>query len=125
MIERVLKIVNLDPDSTRIKLYYTPASDSKILDNDPDALPRIQPWSYRLAVGCLSYLQSMIHPDCTMATQQCARFCNNPMREHEEAVKRICRYLLKTKHMGLTLKPDKSKGLECYVNADWVDSWKD
>jgi hypothetical protein len=57
MIERVLKIIGLDPDSTRVKLHNTPASDSKILDNDPDALPRIQPWSYRSAIGCLSYLQ--------------------------------------------------------------------
>jgi hypothetical protein len=60
-----------------------------------------------------------------MATQQCARFCNDPKREHEEAVKRICRYLLKTKDMGLILKPDKSKGLECYVDADWAGSWRD
>ena len=49
-------------------------------------------------------------------------FCNNPGRDHEEAIKRICRYLLKTKSQGLTLRPDKSKGLECFVDADWVGS---
>jgi hypothetical protein len=38
MIERILKIVGLDPTSTRTKLHDTPASDLKILDNDPDAL---------------------------------------------------------------------------------------
>jgi hypothetical protein len=27
--------------------------------------------------------------------------------------------------MGLILKPDKSKGLECYVDADWARSWHD
>jgi hypothetical protein len=67
----------------------------------------------------------MIRPDTTMATQQCARFCNEPKREHEEAVKRICRYLMKTKDKGLILKPDKSKGLECYVDAEWAGSWRD
>jgi hypothetical protein len=42
MIEQVLHIVGLDPDSTRTKLHDTPASDLKILDNDPNALPREQ-----------------------------------------------------------------------------------
>jgi hypothetical protein len=90
MIERVLKIVGLDENNGKTKLYDTPASEHKILDNDPDGKGQLQEWNYRSAVGCLSYLQSMIRPDITMAIQQCARFCNAPQREHEEAVKRIC-----------------------------------
>jgi hypothetical protein len=125
IIERVLKIVGLDPTSTQTKLHDTPASDLKILDNDPDALPREQLWNYRSAVGCMSYINAMVRPDTTMSTYQCARFCNDPKREHKEAVKRICRYLLKTKDMGLILRPDKSKGLECYVDANWMGSWHD
>jgi hypothetical protein len=85
MIERVLKIVGLDPDCDRTKLHNTPASEHKLLDNNPDGKPRRQPWNYRSAVGCLSYLQAMIRPDITMAVQQCAHFCNNPQQEHEEA----------------------------------------
>jgi hypothetical protein len=95
------------------------------LDNDPDREPRTQLWNYWSAVGCLSYLQSMSRPDITMAVQQCARFCNNPQREHKEAVKCICRYLLKTKDNGMILKPDKSRGLECYADANWAGSWND
>ena len=74
-------------------------------------------------MGCLEYIQAIVRPDITTATQQCARFCDNPKKQHEEAVKRICRYLLKTKSKGLKLKPDLSKGLECYVDADWAGSW--
>jgi hypothetical protein len=66
----------------------------------------------------------MIRPDMTMSVQQCARFCNNPDKSHEEAVKRICRYLLRTRDKGLVLKPDSSRGLECYVDADWAGSWQ-
>jgi hypothetical protein len=124
MIERVLHVVGLDPTSTRTKLHDTPASDHKLLDNDPDAAARQQKWNYRSAVGCLSYTQAMIRPDITMAVQQCARFCNDPKQEHEEAVKRICRYLMKTKDKGLTLRPDKTRGLECFVDADWAGSWR-
>lgn len=66
----------------------------------------------------------MIRPDITMAVQQVARFCTNPTREHEEAVKRICRYLLATRHHGLTFRPDNTRGLECYVDADWMGNWQ-
>ena len=125
MIERVLGIVGLDPDNNQTKLHDTPASEHKILDNDPNAAPRNQSWNYRSAVGCLSYLQAMIRPDITMAVQQCARFCNSPSKEHEEAIKRICRYLLRTKNDGIILRPDASRGLECYVDADWAGSWLD
>jgi hypothetical protein len=55
MIERVLHVVGLDPTSTHTKLHDTPASDHKLLDNDPDAAARHQKWNYRSAVGCLSY----------------------------------------------------------------------
>jgi len=62
----------------------------------------------------------MIRPDLTFAVQQCARFCNEPRRSHEEAIKRACRYLLKTKDRGLILRPDPTRGLECFVDADWA-----
>jgi Reverse transcriptase (RNA-dependent DNA polymerase) len=78
MIERVLKIVGLDENNGKTKLHDTPASEHKILNNDPDGKGRLQEWNYRSAVGCLSYLQSMIRPNITMAVQQCARFCNEP-----------------------------------------------
>ena len=74
-------------------------------------------------VGCLSYIQGMICRDLTM---QCMQFCNSPKHAHEEAVK--CYYLslcLKTKDQGLVLKPDTTKGLECYLDADWAGSWQD
>jgi hypothetical protein len=31
---------------------------------------------------------------------------------------------LQTKDKGIVLKPDKSSGLECYVDADWAGSWQ-
>ena len=124
LMERVFNIVGIDPASKNVKLHDTPASSDCILDNNPNGKPRLQKWNYRSVVGCLSYIQAIVHPDITIATQQCARFWNDPKQEHEEAVKRICRYLLKTKEKGLVLRPDKSKGLECFVDADWAGSWR-
>ena len=121
MIDRLLTIVGLDSTDTHIKLHDTPAN--AILQDNANALPREQKWHYRSAVGCLSYIQSIVRPDITFAVQQCARFCNNPNRDHEEAVKRIARYLLNTKTKGLVLKPDKTRGLECHVDADFAGAW--
>ena len=121
MIDRLLTIVGLDSNATNVKLHDCPAIS--MLYDHPTAPPRTQTWNYRSAVGCLSYIQAIVRPDITMAVQQCARFCNQPNKDHEEAVKRICRYLFKTRSQGLVLKPDKSKGLECHVDADFAGTW--
>ena len=121
MIQRALDIVSLNQTDTYVKTHDTPAT--RVMQSSSDEQPRVQKWHYRSAVGCLSYLQAMVRPDITMAVQQCAWFNNNPARAHKEAVKRICRYLVGTKDKGLILKPDQSRGLECYVDADFAGSW--
>ena len=58
-----------------------------------------------------------------MSVQQCAYFCNDPKLEHEHTVKRIARFLLKTKDKGLIFHPNKTLRLTCYVDADWAGQW--
>ena len=38
-------------------------------------------------------------------------------------MKRICCYLLGTQTKRLLLRPDRSRGLECYVDADFAGNW--
>ena len=71
----------------------------------------------------LTYLQGTTRPDISMAVHQCARFSINPMLSHERAVMRIGRYLLSTKNRGIIFKPDKYRGLKCYIDADFVGGW--
>ena len=73
----------------------------------------------------LGYLQGTTRPDIAMATHQCARFNIDPHLSHEQAVKRIGRYLLNTRDKGMIYRPDITRGLECYVDADFADGWKD
>ena len=54
-------------------------------------------WKYRGIIGMLGYLQGTTRPDIAMATHQCARFNNDSHLSHEQAVKRIGRYLLDTR----------------------------
>ena len=58
-----------------------------------------------------------------MATHQTARFSNSPMLSHEKSIMRIGCYLLDTRKRGIIYKPDVSKGLECYVDADFAGGW--
>ena len=52
-----------------------------------------------------------------------ARFGTDPKREHGNAVKWLGRYLAGTRDKGLILRPDKSKGMEIYCNADFAGAW--
>ena len=55
-----------------------------------------------------------------MAVHKCARFSNDPKLAHEHAVLKIWKYLLVTKDRGIKFKPDKDKGFECYMDADFA-----
>jgi hypothetical protein len=71
----------------------------------------------------LGYIQWYTRPDISMAVHQCARFNAYPMLCNEKAVKRIARYLLSSSDKGIHYKPDKSQGLEVYVDADFAGGW--
>jgi hypothetical protein len=74
--------------------------------------------------GQLNYLAATIRPEIQFAAHQCARFCKSPKLSHEKAVKRIVRYLKKTKDQGLVMTVDIKKGVGCYVNADYAGSFQ-
>ena len=43
---------------------------------------------------------------------------------HEQAIKRLGHYLFHTRKAGIVFSPDKSKGLECYIDAAFAGRWK-
>ena len=48
------------------------------------------------------------------------RYCTCPKLIHEQAGKRISRYLVKTKNKGIEVNIDKSKGIDWYVDVDAI-----
>ena len=80
-------------------------------------------WSYRSAIGMLGYLQNSTQTDISIAVHQCARFNANPMLCHDKAVKYISRYLLSSQDKGIHYKPDMTRGLKFYVDADFAGGW--
>jgi hypothetical protein len=71
----------------------------------------------------LTYFQGNTRPKISMATHQLARFCKNPKLSHEQATTRLGRYLAHTKDRDTLYNPDKSLGIECYVDADFAGGW--
>ena len=61
--------------------------------------------------------------DIACIVHQCARFSSSPKREHVEAVRWLGRYVKATRDKGTILRPDKHRGLEVYVDADFAGNW--
>jgi hypothetical protein len=124
LVNRILQLLDLDHGTTNSKCNekFTPAA-SQVLNKDTLGKPRKRTWNYRTAVGMLSYLQNHTRPDISMPVHQTARFCNDPKLSHEQAINRIGKYLAGTRDRGIRYKVDSSKGLECYVDADFAGGW--
>ena len=124
LIDRILSFLGLcnNEFETDANSSSTPVAKG-LLHRDLAGKSRKYSWNYRTAVGMLSYLQNSTRPEISMATHQTARFSNSPMLSHEKSIMRIGRYLLDTRKRGIIYKPDVSKGLECYVDADFAGGW--
>ena len=71
----------------------------------------------------LLYLAGNTRPDIVFVVHQCARFSHRPMKCHEDAVKRIVRYLIGTKERGLLFAPREDIVLEAIADADLAGLW--
>lgn len=69
------------------------------------------------------YLQGHTRPDISFAVNQCARYAFRPKKIHEDALKRIGRYLLGTRDKGIFMVPDNTLQIDCYVDADFAGLW--
>ena len=71
----------------------------------------------------MNYLVSTSRADTLFSVHQAARFCSNPKRSHEEAAKRIGRYLKRTCDKGIIYKFDATKPIEVFVDTDFAGTW--
>ena len=120
LINRIIETV-FGKDECHAKA--TPTSGTP-LHADVDGESCIEQWDYASVVGMLMYLSNNSRPDIAFAVHQCARFSFHPKRSHEEAIKRIVRYLKGTKENGLFFTPNKKFALDCYVDADFAGLWR-
>jgi hypothetical protein len=126
LIEQILQDLNLAkkpgesaPLRYAPKAVDTPAPSTIILERDPDGEDHKEPWSYRSVIGKLNYLEKSTRPELAYSVHNSARFSSNPKLRHSQAVKRIGRYLLGTRDKGIIIKPDPTRSLEVYADADF------
>ena len=107
-----------------------PALLSVILTKDEQGPEIIEKLNYRSVIGLLNFLTNSSTPELAFVVHQCARFCNNLTLIHEQAVKRIIKYLVSTKrnsvnedgsilYSGLIFLVDKFKSIEVFVDASF------
>lgn len=120
LIDRIISALDLDDDDVAIR--KEPAAANPI-GKDESGPPRRESWSYPSVVGMMLYLSSNSRPDIAFAVHQCARFSHCPRAIHEQAVKRIARYLKGTRNQGLIMKPSVNLNLEMFADADFAGLW--
>ena len=59
-----------------------------------------------------------------MAAHQCARFYEDSKALHEIGVRHLGKYLIGTKDREILFKPNKDKGLECFIDDGFVGGWQ-
>ena len=114
---------DLKVDASRLKPKPTPMVSSRILKRHESSSSHDDSFHYRSIVGKLNYLEKGSRPDLSYSVHQCARFASQPKMEHSKAIRRIVRYLAGNADKGTIFKPDKSQGLQVYVDADFAGNW--
>ena len=123
-INRIIKSV---PNMKDARNITTPAAASTILITHLEGEKKKEHWSYRSLIGILNYLVNCTYPEMSLSVYQCGRFCNDPKYSHEQAVKRIIRYLIRTtqgsKEQGIIFRPDKNRSIDNFVDVSFVGEW--
>ncbi|XP_047320558.1 uncharacterized mitochondrial protein AtMg00810-like [Impatiens glandulifera] len=103
----------------------TPMKSCSKMDKDEDGQSN-NITAYRRIVRYLLYLPAR-RPDILFAIGVCGKFQANPKQSHYIAAKRILKYLMGTKNVGLWYLKDSSFNLISYSNADYASckiNWK-
>jgi hypothetical protein len=82
-------------------------------------------FNYRSVVGKLNYLAQTTRPDIMYATHQIANYSSDPRQLHGKAILYLICYLKETRDLGLRVKPNSTKGFECYCDADFYGLWNE
>jgi hypothetical protein len=118
LINRIIAVLGIEHEPA-VQTPPTAIPLTKDATGDPPA----ETFSHPSVIGMLGYLQGNSRPDITYVVSSAARFTHFPKRSHEEALKRIVRYLKGTMNEGLVLRPSDSLDVDCYVDADFAGLW--
>ena len=73
---------------------------------------------YASIIGSLCYATNCTRPDIAYAIGVLSRFTSEPSKDHWLAIKRVMRYLIGTKSLGLFYK-EYLAVIKAFSDADW------
>jgi hypothetical protein len=118
LILRIIEAMGLDVGIVNSK--WTPAEAAPLV-KDSEGAPATGAFSYSSVVGMLLYLAGHTRPDIAYAVNCAARYMFCPRKSHEEALKRIGRYLKATRNRGLVINPSTNVlKIDAYPDADFA-----
>ena len=79
---------------------------------------------YKSLLGSLLYISNGTRPDISYAVCLCARYASAPLTRHYRALRRILKYLLGTKHLGLVYSATDFS-LNTYADSSYADDAND
>ena len=74
---------------------------------------------YRQAIGSLMYLMTCTRPDLAASIEVHSRYMADPAKQHWEGVKRVFRYLNKTKDYGIRFQRLGKLQIIGFCDSDW------
>ena len=107
VINQIIEALNIHNDC---KLHDTPTNIT--LSRDKNGKRRKNDWNHRSIIGMVSFLANTTRPDISFAVHQCANHGIDPKQSHETAVKRIGRYIIRTKDEGIIMWSNGTKNLK-------------
>ncbi|CAH2098391.1 unnamed protein product [Euphydryas editha] len=106
------------PDKATIVEFSTPMEVNLKLEKASNCSTQ---YPYQQLIGSLLYLSILTRPDILYVVCYLSQFNNNFNETHWKHVKRILKYLKKTKNYGLKYVKDEHD-LVGYVDADWASN---
>jgi hypothetical protein len=80
---------------------------------------------YQQLTGALMWPSLATRPDISYAVGYLARFNSRPTIAHQQAQKRVLRYLKGTQYYGILYKADKKEPITGYCDSDWAGDTTD
>jgi hypothetical protein len=116
---RIIEALGLN---SKLSVAVATPADKAALGRDLAGQPASGSVNYASVIGMLVYL-GQSHPNIAFATHQCTRYTFAPKQSHEDALKRIGRYLKGTLENGLILNPSDDLKIDCFTDADFTGLW--
>ena len=115
MIEKIVTALGLSDSNPKDTL-----AENSTFPKDENGEDCDGEFHYASVLDMLLYLQGHTRSDISFAVNQCARYAFRPKSSHEEAMKRIGRYLKGNLDKGIYITLQDTIQIDCFIDEDYA-----